>query len=73
VLVNRGWPRVFSASRLVQPASIQLPLLDPELLPDLGIVATHLLDEALGVLAANEDLERVTQRELGESATSTTA
>jgi len=38
----------------VQPARIQLALLDPELRRDLGIVTAHLLDEPLGVLAADE-------------------
>ena len=40
----------------------QLPLLDPQLARELGIVAAHLLDEALGVLAAEEDLDGVAQR-----------
>jgi hypothetical protein len=30
-----------------------------------GIVAAHLLDEPLGVLSTDEDLERVTQWEVG--------
>ena len=45
-------------------ARLQLPLLDPELRRHLGIVASHLLDEPLGVLSADEHLEGVTEREL---------
>jgi hypothetical protein len=30
---------------------LELPLLDPQLRRDLGLVTAHLLDEALGVLA----------------------
>ena len=36
---------------LVQPARLELPLLDPQLRRDLGIVSAHLLNEPLGVLA----------------------
>src|SRR4249919_2176860 len=39
---------------LVQPARLQLALLDPQVACELGIVAAHLLDEAFGVLAADE-------------------
>jgi hypothetical protein len=38
-----------------------------------GIVAAYFLDETLGVLAADEHLERVTERKVGERASSTTA
>ena len=41
-----------------QPANaIQSSLLDPQLLGDRWIVPAHLLDEPLGVLAADEDLD----------------
>ena len=39
--------------------------LDPELRRRLGIITAHLLDEPLGVLAADENLQRVTEREVG--------
>ena len=38
-------------------ACLEFALLDPDLRRDLGIVAAHLLDEPLGVLATNEHLE----------------
>jgi hypothetical protein len=44
-------------SELVQRAGLELPLLDPELRRELGLVTAHLLDEPLGVLAPDEDLE----------------
>jgi hypothetical protein len=40
---------------------------------NLRLVAPHLLDETLGVLAPDEHLERVAERESGERAPSTTA
>jgi hypothetical protein len=43
----------------------ELALLNPQLRGHLGVVSPHLLDEPLGVLAPDEDLERVTQREVG--------
>jgi hypothetical protein len=42
-----------------------LPLLDPQVGRELGIIAANLLDEALGVFAADEHLERVARREVG--------
>jgi hypothetical protein len=33
----------------VQPARLELPLLDPQVARELGIVASNLLDESLGV------------------------
>jgi hypothetical protein len=42
---------------LVPPARLQLPLLDPRVASKLGIVAVNRLDEALGVLAADERLD----------------
>lgn len=51
---------------LVQPAAVQLALLNPpQLRRDLWIVAAHLLDEPLGILQADEHLERVTERKGG--------
>jgi len=52
-------------SRYDIPARLELPLLDPELRRDIRVVATDLLDEALGVLAADEHFERVTKWEAG--------
>ena len=42
---------------LVQPARLELALLDPQVARELGIVAANLLDEALCVLAPDERLE----------------
>jgi hypothetical protein len=36
---------------LVQPARLELPLLDPQVAHELGMDAAHLLDEALRILA----------------------
>jgi hypothetical protein len=40
----------------VQPARLELPLLDLQVARELGIVATNLLDESLGVLAAHLEI-----------------
>jgi hypothetical protein len=50
---------------LVQPACLQFPLLDPELVRDLAIITPNLLDEPLRVLAPDEHLE-LDVRELRE-------
>jgi hypothetical protein len=50
---------------LVRVACLKLTLLDPQRLRKFGIVSSDLLDEALRVLAADEDLERVTERARG--------
>ena len=52
-------------SPLVQRTRLELPLLDPQFRRDLGIVAAHLLDEALRVLAPDEHLELDAEREVG--------
>jgi hypothetical protein len=44
------------------PARLELPLLDPQVACEFGIVAPHLLNEALGILAANERLDGVAER-----------
>jgi hypothetical protein len=49
---------------LAQPARLQLALLDPQVARDRRIVAAHLLDAALGVLAADERLDGITEREV---------
>src|SRR5262249_24508000 len=46
------------------PPCLKLPLLDPELRRRLRIVAAHPGDEPLRVLAADEHLERVAEREV---------
>jgi hypothetical protein len=51
--------------RLVQPTGLELPLLNPQLRRDLGIVATHVRDEPLRVLARDEHLDRIAEREVG--------
>ena len=50
---------------VVQPARLELLLLDPQLRRHLGLVAPHLLDEPLGVLAPDEHLELDAEREVG--------
>ena len=55
--------------RLVQPARLELALLDPQLRRHLVIVAAHLLDEPLGVLEADERLDRVAEREVAPERT----
>jgi len=47
--------------RLVQPSHLQLPLLDPQVARELGVVAANLLDEPLSVLTADEDVDPVTE------------
>ena len=42
----------------------KLPLLDPHVARELGIVAAHLLDEALGVLAPDKHLELDSERQV---------
>jgi hypothetical protein len=44
---------------------LEFSLLDPQLRRDLGIVATHFLDEPLRVLEPDEHLEPDTEREVG--------
>ncbi len=46
-------------------ACLELALLDPELRRDFGLVAANLLDESLGILAPDEQLERIPKREVG--------
>ncbi len=43
-------------------AGLQLPFLDPQVARELGVVTANLLDEALGVLAADERLDGVAER-----------
>jgi hypothetical protein len=57
----------------VQPARLELPLLDPQLRRHLRLVAAHLPDEPLGVLAADERLELDPSGKPGERASSTIA
>jgi hypothetical protein len=51
-----------TADDLVQPARLELPLLDPQVAGELGLVVSHLLDEPLRVLAADERLDGVAER-----------
>jgi hypothetical protein len=44
---------------LVEGARLKLALLDPQVTRQLGLVAANLVDEALGVLAADERVDRV--------------
>jgi hypothetical protein len=53
-------------------AAASIPLPDPQVARELGIVAPNLLDEALGV-AADEDVDRVASGLVGERLSSTTA
>ena len=50
---------------LVPPARLELALLDPQLRRELRLVASHLLDEALGVLAPDEPFQLDTEWEVG--------
>ena len=43
---------------------LQLALLDPKLRGDVGIVAAHLVDKTLGVLATDEHLKLDAEREV---------
>ena len=47
---------------LVQPAPLQLALLDPQVAREVGIVAANLLDEPLCVLAPDEHTPRARHR-----------
>ena len=58
---------VRAATQSVQPARLELPLLDPKGTRELGLVAAYLLEEALCVLAADERLYGVTERGLERS------
>ena len=62
------------SERLVHPASLQLPLLEPQVARKVGIVAANLLDEALGILAAADEhtSSSTPSGKSGESALSTT-
>ena len=46
-----------------QPACLSFSLLDPYVARELGIVAAHLLDEPLDVLASDKRLKRIPERE----------
>ena len=50
---------------LAQPARLELALFDPQLRRKLGLVAPHLLDEPLSILAPDEHLELDAKREVG--------
>ena len=58
---------------LVQPARLELALLDPQLRRHLRIVAAHLLDELLRILATDEVSTASPSGKSGERASSTTA
>jgi hypothetical protein len=49
----------------ILPARLGLPLLDLQVARELGIVAANRLDEPLGVLAVDERLDGVAEREEG--------
>jgi hypothetical protein len=50
---------------LVRIPCLELALLDPQIGREAGVVAVHVLDEALGVLAPDEHLHRLAERVLG--------
>jgi hypothetical protein len=62
--VARHDPTLQSECQVFSAVLASFPLLDPKLRRHLGIVAAH-FGEPLGVLAADEDLERVNEREVG--------
>jgi hypothetical protein len=47
---------------LAQSAGLELALLDPHWLRELRLVVSDLLDEALGVLAPEKDIDCVAER-----------
>ena len=47
-------PLTYRRGALVQPARVKFPLVNPQLRRDLGIVAAHFLDGALGWQARSE-------------------
>jgi hypothetical protein len=49
-------------SRLVHAAGFELALLDPQRLRKLGIITANFLDEALCILAADEDVDGVAKQ-----------
>ena len=46
----------------VQPARLELALLDPQVPRQLWVVSAHFCDKTLGVLATNERLDGVAER-----------
>jgi len=50
-----------------------LALLDPEASREFRLIAAHHVDEALGVLASDERLDGVAEREVGRDSVVTTA
>jgi hypothetical protein len=46
-------------------ARLKLAVLDPQVAREFGIIAAHLFDEALSVVAADEHFERIAEREVG--------
>ena len=65
--------RVARSPNLVRPARLKLALLNPQALRKVGIVAAHLLDEPLRVLAPDERLDSVPERVDARAAMSTIA
>ena len=53
---------------LVPPTGIKFTLLDSEVARQLGVVAAHLIDEPLGILAPHERLDGVAERVVGARA-----
>jgi hypothetical protein len=53
---------VRARAAISSPASLELALFDPQILRELRIVSTNILDEPLSILAADEDLEGITWR-----------
>ena len=51
---------------LVQPATLQLALLDPQVAREVAIAAAYLLDEALGIFTSDEHLDGVAERVIGD-------
>ena len=58
-------------SKLVRPARLKFPLLDPQVTRELGIVTLDLGEEALGVLAAAEHSSESPNGKSGERGAST--
>jgi hypothetical protein len=67
-----GYPG-FRGNRRSSRPPFGYALLDPQVAREQGVVAAYLFHEALGVLAADEHLERIAGGKSGERASSTTA
>src|SRR5438067_651687 len=65
----RPWPRPLRdrdmqvSGRLVRSARLQIALLDPQMRREFRLVPPHVLDETLRVVASDEDVDGIAERE----------